>query len=99
MQSRWFNLKDAAIALRQNGHSIKTINRNLGIPISTLSGWLKNVELTEQHKIQLQKNRSNGLINARLKATEWHRTQKTLRMLQAKHQAKNTLDRVELSNE
>lgn len=99
MQSRWFNLKDAAIALRQNGQSIKTINRNLGVPISTLSGWLKNVELTEQHKVQLQENRDNGLINARLKAVEWHRTQKILRMLQAKHQAENTLDRIELSNE
>ena len=45
MQSKWFELKPTAVKLRRKGFSIGKIEYNLGIPRSTLSGWLKNIEL------------------------------------------------------
>ena len=98
MLSKWFELKESAVTLRQSGQSIKTIHRNLGIPMSTLSGWLKNVELTDEHKLRLRNAQATSLKNARLKAADWHRAQKALRLLKAKQEAKSTLDQIELAD-
>src|SRR5215471_11325640 len=98
MRSKWFELKDTAISLRQNGQSIKTIHRNLGIPLSTLSGWLKNVKLADEHKLRLGESQRTALKNARLKAADWHRAQKALRLLKARQEAKATLEQIVLTN-
>lgn len=99
MKSRWFEYKEDAILLRKQGISMTTIEKKLGIPRATLSGWFKDVELTSKQKQQLTYNSREGLARARLKANEWHRNQKALRLLQAKKEAVKVLDKVELSDE
>jgi hypothetical protein len=99
MKSKWFELKETAITLRESGLSMTVIERKLGIPRSTLSGWFKNVELTEAQRVKLMKNSQDGWQRARVKAVEWHRSQKAVRLLHAKQEAIKTLDKIELSDE
>ena len=56
MKSKWFEYKAQAIKSRRKGLSIKDINKKFGIPLSTLSGWLKDVELTNKQKEILKGN-------------------------------------------
>jgi transposase len=39
--------KNKAISLRRQGHSIKDISKELGVAKSSVSLWVRNVELTE----------------------------------------------------
>jgi len=48
MVTRWFDIKDKALDLRQKGKSIRFVEKKLGIPRSTLSGWFKNIILTDK---------------------------------------------------
>ena len=73
MESKWLESKNKAVSLRKKGLSIGQIENKLGIPRSTLSGWFKNIELSEPQKQKLLDNWSNGLINARKKAALWHK--------------------------
>jgi len=72
MKSKWFNLKNKAISLRKKGLSIRYVEKKLGINRSTLSGWFKNVQLTQAQKDQLLFNWKNGLIAAQKKGGQWH---------------------------
>ena len=99
MKSQWFELKDTAIALRREGMSLGSIENRLGIPRSTLSGWLKNIPISEKHRLDLLHNQQLGLAKARKKAAIVHRANKNLRLLAAKQAAQKTLDSLELSNE
>lgn len=90
-KSRWFEYKEAAISLRKTGMSMTVIERKLGIPRSTLSGWFKNIKLTEDQVAILKKNSSDGWDKARKSALSWHREQKSLRLLEAKQQAIDTM--------
>ncbi len=54
MTSKWFKSKPEAVTLRKQGKSIKFIEKKLGIPSSTLSGWFKNILLTEKQKLKLE---------------------------------------------
>lgn len=75
------------------------IERQLGIPRSTLSGWFKLVPISEEHRTRLMKNRQDGWAKARLQAVESHRAKKALRLIEAKQAALETLDRIELTND
>lgn len=97
MKSRWSELKETAIALRMTGMSMTVIERRLGIARSTLSGWFKNIELTEEQRVSLMKNKQDGWAKARLNAVASHRAQKVMRLLHAKQEAMTTLDSIELS--
>ncbi len=97
MRSRWYELKETAIELRKTGMSMTVIERRLGIPRSTLSNWFKNVTLTEQQRVRLMKNKQDGWAKARINAVASHRAQKTMRLLQAKQDALETLDKIELT--
>lgn len=99
MKSRWYHLKDEAVALRKSGMSMTVIERRLGIPRSTLSGWFREVHLTEDQRLRLMKNKKDGWTRARARAVESHRAQKALRLLTAKREAQKTLERIELSDE
>src|SRR5580700_11531164 len=99
MKSQWVEFKDAAIELRQSGQSLKTIHNNLGVPISTLSGWLKNIELNTEFQDRLQKNKQEGWQRAHQKAADWHHTQKALRTMKAKQDAKKVLGNLDISPE
>jgi hypothetical protein len=48
--------KEKALALRQKGHSYSMIKTELGISKSTLSGWLKDLPLSEKRISELQCN-------------------------------------------
>lgn len=99
MRSKWFELQETAITLRKNGMSMTVIERKLGIPRSTLSGWFKNIPLTKEQRALLAKSKQDGWTKAHARAAESHRTQKALRLLEAKRAAKKTLEHIELSDE
>lgn len=94
MQSQWSHLKVQALQMRSNGTSITTVEKELNIPRSTLSGWFKNISLTKEQKSILQKNRNNALVFAREKAVVWHKKQKTNRLKKAEEEARVTLSKL-----
>lgn len=99
MKSKWFKFKSRAIVLRKQGKSIRDIEKFLGVPRSTLSGWLKNVELTtSQYKI-LEEKHKKALIKARKKAVIWHNLQKENRFKFAENEAEKTLKKIDNSKE
>ncbi len=81
--------KQKAIQMRKEGTSITVISQRCGVAKSTLSGWFKDIQLTDTQKEKLLLNSSDALRKARLKASVWHNNQKRLRILDAeKHAAK-----------
>lgn len=98
MQSKWIELKEEAIQLRKKGTSIKTIEVRLGIARSTLSGWLRSIQLTDEQKEKLKKNHENALVHARVKAVLWHNQQKAIRLKLAEENAMQTLNQLNLKD-
>jgi hypothetical protein len=99
MKSQWIEYKDTAVTLRQNGQSLKTIHHNLGIPLSTLSGWLKDIKLSDEQHAKLNQNKTEAWRRAPQKAADWHRTQKALHNLKAKQEAQETLKLLDFNRE
>jgi len=60
MKSGWFEYKPDVLMLSAQGVSMTTIEREFGIARSTLSGWFKEVELTELQRTRLMKNSADG---------------------------------------
>ncbi len=83
MISRWANKKSWAVALRRKGNSIKDIEKELGIPRSTLSGWFHSVLLSKKHQAKLKQRAKQGLESARVEAVKWHNAQKNDRLKKA----------------
>jgi hypothetical protein len=98
MRSRWYEYKEKAILLRKKGVSMTVIERKFGVPRSTLSGWFKDVELTEEQRTRLMKNSQDGWLKARMHAVESHRAQKNLRLAKAMDEAKDTLSKIEVTD-
>jgi hypothetical protein len=98
MKSKWYELKENAIKLREKGFSIVRIENLLGIPRSTLSGWFRNIELTKKQKDKLLENQINALVKARKKAVLWHNAQKQKRLVEAENAAKETLEGIAITN-
>lgn len=98
MRSRWFEYKEKIISLRKHGTSMGVIERNWGIPRSTLSGWFRNIELTEKQKQKIRNRASRVMAKARKKAVIWHHAQKEKRILEAKHQANLVLNNINFQN-
>lgn len=85
MTSRLVDVKAKARALRSNGASYKKIRDELGVPLSTLNGWLRDIQLTNEQKKKLNEQWRQGLVRARTKASETHR-QNRLKRIQQIHQ-------------
>lgn len=83
MISRWANQKSKAVALRREGNSIGDIEKRLGIPRSTLRGWLRSVSLTKKQLAKLKRQSEQGLVKARMEAVRWHNAQKNDRLEKA----------------
>lgn len=98
MVSGWYDKTEQAIELRKAGKSLREIEKRLKIPRSTLSGWLRNIELTESQRMILLKRWRAGLTKAREKAAQWHRSEKEKRLLQAKIEASKVLNNLNLRN-
>jgi len=99
MKSKWYELKNNAVKLRQQGLSIGKIEYRLKIPRSTLSGWFKNIQLTPKQKKKLLANQKNALVKARKKAVLWHNTQKKIRLQEAENAALKTLENININNQ
>lgn len=56
-----------AIKLRKQGHSYNEITKTLGVPKSTLSGWLRDISLTENAQLRLKSRVREGLYNGLVK--------------------------------
>ena len=87
MKSRWFEYKEVVLELRKKGMSMTTIEREFGIARSTLSGWFKEVELTEHQRTKLMQNSADGWKKAREKAVITKNLQKAHRISLAKIEA------------
>jgi len=98
MESRWFELKTDAIKLRKKGFSIGKIEYRLGIPRSTLSGWLRDIKLSQEQKEKLIQGWKNALIKARKKAVLWHNAQKEKRLKEAREQALKTVEVIDITD-
>jgi transposase len=98
MRSRWLSQKQKAIKLRFQGISIRDIEKLLGIPRSTLSGWLRDVVLTPSQRTSLEENRKNALGVAREKAAQWHKDGRQKRIGVAKNEAQAVLNKINTKN-
>ena len=98
MKSKWYELKEKAIKLRENGYSIGLVESKLGIPRSTLSGWFKSVKLSDKQKANLKQAWIDGLLKARQKAVIWHNAQKAIRIAQAEQEAFSTFKNIDLND-
>ena len=99
MRSKWFRLKPKAISLRKRGKSIRNIEKSLGIPRSTLSGWLKNIKLTSSQYKLLKSKHKKALAKARKVAVVWHKQQKINRLKFAEIEAEKTLSKINSNKE
>jgi len=82
--------------MRKRGVSIRYIEKELGIPRSTLSGWFSDIQLTKRQAELLKKNQVLALQDSRSKAIAWHNKQKELRLERAEHEAKQTIDLINI---
>lgn len=98
MISKWFKLKDKAIALRKSGKSLKDVERILGIPRSTLSGWFKGIQLSKKQRRALDKRWRKALVYARTKSVIWHNTEKKKRLELAEKSASESLLKIDENN-
>lgn len=76
MESKFLSLKSRATSLRKRGLSMRYIENKLGIPRSTLSGWFKDIKLSNQQRKKLFLKWENGLISARKKSALIHKEQR-----------------------
>src|SRR3990167_4442559 len=98
MKSKWFEYKEKARKFRRDGRSIRSIERRLKIPRSTLSGWFKDIRLTKEQKHKLTEAGRFALIKARLKASIWHKNQKKKRLVEADLAAQSVLAKFDTSD-
>lgn len=98
MKSKWYESKEDAIKLRRAGFSIGKIEKRLGIPRSTLSGWFRGIKLTPRQLKKIKKDWSEDLVRARRKAVIWHNNQKRERLEMADKAARRTLEDINLNN-
>lgn len=85
-------VRKKATILRRNGYSYNEINKKLGIPKSTLSGWFSSLVLSKKAQNRLEKRRGVGtdiLIERNKRQTHdaWKRARK--RRSDAKRQIKS----------
>ena len=87
MYSKWGETKLKALDLRKKGYSLRYIERRLKIPKSTLSGWFKDIKLSEGQLRRLKVDHNKALIKGRKSAVLWHNHQKELRLKTAEGEA------------
>ncbi|MDP3995006.1 MAG: helix-turn-helix domain-containing protein [bacterium] len=77
--------------LRKVGWSYSEIGTRLHVSKSTLSGWLKNVALSDKQRHMLRKKWEDGLKKARLQAANAHRQKTKERLALAAQNAEDTI--------
>lgn len=61
-------IKEKARGLRKQGWSLGEINQSLSIPKNTLSGWVKEIKLTERQKQRIKKKEIASAAKGRILA-------------------------------
>lgn len=83
--------KHKAIELRLKGKTFSEIQSAIpGLPKSTLSGWLRNIKLTDKQKNRLEKNIKKKSYNARVKAAWTKKQQKNERVASLRAEARQS---------
>lgn len=94
MISSYVHIKVRALKMRKAGTSLRSIEAKLGVPRSTLSGWLKDVQLSREQREALHKRWLGALKLARLEAARWHNAQKASRLERAQQSAQEIVTRL-----
>lgn len=97
MKSRWEHLRPRAESMRRHGAAIRDIETRLGIPRSTLSGWLSSVRLSIFHEELLKKRADKALITARKAAVKWHNGEREKRLAFAAQDALASLENINVN--
>lgn len=98
MYSKWFDKKQSALMLRKRGASIRAVEKKLGIPRSTLSGWFKHIHLSDALERKLLEKWRLALIRARKKAAERHNTEKEKRIHKAAKEAQAVVKAININH-
>lgn len=98
MISKWFRIKEEVIRYRLRGNSLGDIKKKFGIPKATLSGWFKNVKLSDSKRKILDKRWRETLVLSRKKAVAWHNKQRAERIEIAQDKALVTLSRLNIND-
>jgi hypothetical protein len=98
MISKWFKLKNKAVSLRRRGKSLKDVEKILGIPRSTLSGWFRGIKLSESQRNALDKRKRKALVLSRINAVAWHNRQKAERLKKAENEALDTMCKLDIND-
>ena len=98
MKSKYEHLKTEGIQLRKEGASLKDIRSSLDIPLSTLSGWLRNIEIAPEYVEKLKARHAAALITARSKAAEAHKRAKELRVQNLKDKVDEEYGELDVSS-
>lgn len=56
------DLREKAVAMRKQGYSYGDIRESLGVPKSTLSNWVKDIALDEEHASALRRRNQSGVF-------------------------------------
>lgn len=97
MRSKWFELKEEALELRRQGTSMTVIERQLGIPRSTLSGWFRKEPLNDKQRQKLWQNSRDGWAKARINAVKSHNAMKAKRLETARVNASAVMDDLDIT--
>lgn len=62
--------KNQAVKLRNNGKSYSEINKIIKVSKSTLSAWLRDIELSKEQRHRLNKKQATVYLSAKKKRTE-----------------------------
>jgi hypothetical protein len=77
--------KEQAIALRRDGYSYSMISEMLGVPKSTLSGWLRDIEYTPNEEV------ITCIGRGRIKGGQTHRLRRIHRTARIHEEAKREI--------
>src|SRR5688572_12644217 len=91
--------KALAISLRKQGKSYREINMELGIAKSTLSGWLRDIQLTKEQRTRLTAQWQEGTSRARGLAQIAHRMMKQKRVNKVEQEVKQYVHSIHISRD
>ncbi len=81
-------VRSKALQLRLRGFSINEITKKLGVPKSTLSGWLRNVVLSDAARLRIQSRVKQGVYNGIIKRNKLQTHVARQRVLQIRQEFK-----------
>ncbi|MDQ1299463.1 MAG: hypothetical protein QG636_131 [Patescibacteria group bacterium] len=91
-------LRAKALALRLKGKSYNEINSELGIPKATLSGWLKDVVLSDRARARLNSRVHQGVLNGLVKRNKLQTKEAEERSRLIRTTAKREIEKLSLEN-